>query len=419
VSDEQGQPSAWASRRPHLLLFGWYREGTGFTRVLRAVLPHLARHYRITWFGVGYHAEPRSLASDVLLRPTNLRGGDMVGAYAARLSWGELAADAVLALNDVWYLEHYSRELAQVLGPVPMLGYLPLDGDISDPRLVEGLVGFHSLYTYTEHAAEQLRSALRAGGTATPVAVAGHGVDLEAFGPAPQVRAAGFDPRARMELARQLFGLSEPGWVVLNASRPDPRKRIDLTIEGFARFARGLPPSVRLCLHQAIAYPQFVEPLRRQADALGIAERIVWWPPAAGPLDDGALCALYNACAAGINTSLGEGFGLVSFEHAATGAPQLVPDHPALRELWGDSALRLGPVRRLITPHSPLVMGEVEPAQVAAALERLYRDETAYQAFARAAHRRSQAHDLRWDAPAAVLVRGLRGALGARSTASC
>ena len=40
----------------HLLLFGWHAEGTGFTRVLREVLPHLARHYRITWMGVGYKA---------------------------------------------------------------------------------------------------------------------------------------------------------------------------------------------------------------------------------------------------------------------------------------------------------------------------------------------------------------------------
>ena len=407
ASDDRGANTASGPARPHLLLFGWYSEGTGFTRVLRAVVPHLARHYRITWFGVGYQGEPRQLGPEVLLQPTNLHGGDMVGAYAARLNWPALGADAVLALNDAWYLEHYSRELAAVLGPVPMLGYLPLDGDIPEPRLLEGLVGFHSLYTYTEHAAAELRTALRANGSATPVAVAGHGVDLEAFTPVADVRDTGFDPRVRMRLAQHLFALPAPSWVVLNASRPDPRKRIDLSIEGFARFAHGLPPNVRLCLHQAIAHPQFVEPLRQQAEALGVAERILWWPPRAAPLDDAALCALYNACAVGLNTSVGEGFGLVSFEHAATGAPQLLPDHPALRELWGESAVRLGPARRVITPHSPLVMGEVEPAQVAGALERLYRDTTAYRRLARDGYERGQAPDLRWEAPADVLLCGL------------
>ena len=53
--------------------------------------------------------------------------------------------------------------------------------------------------------------------------------------------------------------------------------------------------------------------------------------PTPGALSDADLNRLYNACAIGLNTSAGEGFGLVSFEHAATGAPQVVPDHDALR----------------------------------------------------------------------------------------
>jgi glycosyltransferase involved in cell wall biosynthesis len=419
ASGDPGESRAPEGGRPHLLLFGWYSEATGFTRVLRAVVPHLARYFRITWRGVGYRAPARTLMPHVTLQPTNLRGGDMVGAYAARLGWQMLGADAVLALNDVWYLEHYSRELAEVLGPIPMLGYLPLDGDIPDPRLVEKLAGFHSFYTYTEHAAAELRAALRACGKLTPVAVAGHGVDLDVFAAAADIREAHFDPHVRMCRAQALFGLPEPTWVVLNASRPDPRKRVDLTIDGFARFARGLPPNVRLCLHQAIAHPQFVDPLRRQADALGISSRILWSPADAAPLDDAALCALYNACAVGVNTSVGEGFGLVSFEHAATGAPQLVPDLPALRELWGNAAVRVGPVRRTITPHSPLVMGEVEPEQVAGALAALYRDEAAYRRVARAGHERCQAPDLRWQRPADALLRGLLDALPGRSTPAC
>jgi glycosyltransferase involved in cell wall biosynthesis len=213
-----------------------------------------------------------------------------------------------------------------------------------------------------------------------------------------------------MRLAGELFGLDEPSWVVLNASRPDPRKRIDISIDGFARFARGRPPNVRLCLHQALGYPQFVEPLRQQADALGLASRLLWWPPQHAPLDDRGLCALYNACAAGVNTSLGEGFGLVSFEHAATGVPQLVPAHPALAELWGDAAVRLGPVRKIKTDHSPFVMGEVTPEQVSDGLEALYNNDAEYRRLSQAALERTRADDLRWEPVAAALL----DALGAR-----
>jgi glycosyltransferase involved in cell wall biosynthesis len=48
---------------------------------------------------------------------------------------------------------------------------------------------------------------------------------------------------------------------------------------------------------------------------------------------------IYNACDVGINTSLGEGWGLTSWEHAATGKPQILPRHSALPEIWGDSAI--------------------------------------------------------------------------------
>jgi glycosyltransferase involved in cell wall biosynthesis len=393
--------------RPHLLFFGWHVDGTGFTRVLRALVPFFARRFRVTWMGVGYQGEPRELAPGVLLRPTNLHGGDMMGAYAARLEWDTLAPDAVFALNDPWYLAHYSRELAARVGSIPMVGYLPLDGDIVDPRSVEEVTGFTSLFTYTRHAAAQLRDALRACGNGTPVGVAGHGVDLRAFQPAPGVRESGFAPASRMQLAQDLFGLDEPGWVVLNASRPDPRKRIDISIAGFARFARGRPANVRLCLHQALSHAQFVEPLRQQAAALELDDRILWWPPQHAPLDDAQLCALYNACAAGVNTSVGEGFGLVSFEHAATGVPQLVPAHPALEELWGDAAVCLGPVRKVMTDHSPFMMGEVSPEQVGAGLERLYGDDAEYRRLSQRALDRSRADDLRWEPVAAALLEAL------------
>lgn len=392
--------------KPHLLLFGWYCEGTGFTRVLQALVPHLARRWRITWMGVGYKGAGRELSPGVRLQPTNLHGGDLVGAVAAREEWPSLGADAVLALNDLWYLEHYSRELAALLGDVPMYGYLPLDGDIPDPKIAEGLAGFRRLFTYTRHAARQLHEALQGCGNATPVSLAGHGVDRNAFAPAPEVRDADLDPRARMQLAQQLFGLPAPAWIVLNAARPDPRKRIDLSIDGFARFARARPADVRLCLHHAIAHPQFVEPLRQQARALGIDDRILWWPPQDGPLADGALCALYNACAVGLNSSLGEGFGLVSFEHAATGAPQLVPGHAALRELWRDAAIVL-PAQPVCTPHSPLVMGEVAPESIADGLHRLHADEAEYRRYAKAGLSRCAAPDLRWEHCAMQLLDGM------------
>lgn len=398
------------SQRPHLLLFGWYRPGTGFTRVLEALMPHLAQDYRITWMGVGYQGDAFNWAEGVRLEPTDLHGGDMVGAYGARLLWDELQADLVFALNDLWYLVHYSRELAGVLEHVPMVGYLPLDGHIQDPQQVAELLGFSRLVTYTRCAALDLTEALHAMAIGTRVDCLGHGVDLRRFHPLPDLDDAHLCLE-RMRLAQQFFNLPEPSFVILNAARPDPRKRIDLTLESFAHFVQGRPTNVYLCLHQAFAHPQFVNPLREQANALGIAERIIWHPKQAGPLDDAELNRLYNACAVGINTAVGEGFGLVSFEHAATGAPQILPDQDALRELWGDAALRIA-TRPLRTEYSPLLMVEPSVADAAKSLARLYDDEAFYLKMARAARQQCEQGELDWGHVGACLRKLLSEELG-------
>ena len=68
-------------------------------------------------------------------------------------------------------------------------------------------------------------------------------------------------------------------------------------------------------------------PIARRA--FGLEERLYLNPLAGGIVDDRELNLLYNACDVGITTSMGEGWGLVSFEHGAAGAAQIVPDHSA------------------------------------------------------------------------------------------
>ena len=72
---------------------------------------------------------------------------------------------------------------------------------------------------------------------------------------------------------------------------------------------------------------------------------------------------------------MGEGWGLVSVEHGATGAAQIVPRHSACEEIWEGAALMLDPIERLVPEaFSPLELAAVSAEQVAEALEMLYRD---------------------------------------------
>jgi glycosyltransferase involved in cell wall biosynthesis len=80
------------------------------------------------------------------------------------------------------------------------------------------------------------------------------------------------------------------------------------------------------------------------ARALGLADCVLFTnkqdePPEA---TDEQINEIYNACDIGINTADHEGWGLVAFEHAATGSPQILTDTNNNREIWGTNALLVG-----------------------------------------------------------------------------
>ena len=133
------------------------------------------------------------------------------------------------------------------------------------------------------------------------------------------------------------------------------------------------------------------------ARALGIAERLVL--TGAGNdhpnLPTSKLNLIYNACDVGVNTSTGEGWGLISFEHAATGAPQIVPRHSACAEIWDGAAEFLSPVRTV--SNGIIEGGEIAVEDLAESLEKLYTDSKHYDHLAQTAYRRATDEDYRWD----------------------
>ena len=128
---------------------------------------------------------------------------------------------------------------------------------------------------------------------------------------------------------------------------------------------------------------------------------------------------IYNLCDVGLNTSSSEGFGLVSFEHAATGAAQVVPGFGNTAELWAGAAELLPAAVTLShrCQRSRVEERLIDPASVAAALQRLYEDPEHRWRMALAAHRRATDPALdparlgaRWRALFANALRGAKAA---------
>lgn len=335
-----------------LIAIGYNIFGTGLTRVMHSIMRRLADRHEIHYLGLGYSGE---IVRDrgLTIYPTNPRGGDVFAAFQAQRLIEEIHPALIFILHDIWMFDYYLRLLGPYRDRLKIAAYIPLDGKVVNADDAASLAQADRVVAYTQFARAQFEAAfdrLRAkdeGRDFPAVEVIPHGVEPDRFFPFPELTQAGFTSAGRAAAKQKVFGdlgEVENSFVVLNASRPDGRKRVDLTIEEFARFAAGKPANVRLCLHHAFMGEREAGQIRSLIEQHG-AERVFLNPLPGGVISDDALNLLYNACDVGINTSMGEGWGLVSFEHGAAGAAQIVPDHTACGELWRGRAELIPPER--------------------------------------------------------------------------
>ena len=389
-----------------LIAIGYNMFGIGLTRVMHAIVQRLADLHEIHYLGIGYSGETvrdRGLT----IHPTNPKGGDVFAAFQAKGLIEEIHPDLIFILHDIWMFEYYLRILGPYRDRLKIVCYIPLDGKITNEEHAAALEQADRVVVYTQFARTQFEGAFgrlreKRGKDSFPsVSVIPHGVDRDFFYPFPELLRASFASVGRVEAKKKVFDtLRDPdeSFVVLNASRPDVRKRIDLTLEGFARFAANKPANVRLCLHHAIMGESEEERIMSLIRRFGLEDRVELNPLTGGIVSDSELNLLYNACDVGINTSMGEGWGLVSFEHGAAGAAQIVPDHTACGELWSGRAELIPPARSYTPEFSVLEMGEVSASGVAHALENLYRDPRRRQQLAQEAITAAQNPEYSWDA---------------------
>jgi len=317
--------------RPRLLAVGQALNASGYGRVMESLLPLLSGAFEVVLFAPN-HREPSLHKNGIEIRGSTIRG-DPFGRVELPRLLAELAPDVVLVQVDAAAFPMHAPAIAAYDGFA--VAYCPVDWSEIPPSIAQALATFDRVVAYTEFGRGVLERAL-----AMPVEdVIPHGVDTTRFTP--------------------LGDRDDKSFVVLNANRNLHRKRVDLTLEGFARFARDRPRA-RLRLHMGAHDAGCDVPTL--AAELGIGDRIELTPGEGRRphVDDAELNRIYNAAHVGINTCAAEGFGLVAFEHAATGAPQIVPDHSACGELWRN--------------HGLLLPADPTPDDVAAALARVHDD---------------------------------------------
>jgi D-inositol-3-phosphate glycosyltransferase len=380
--------------RPRILIAGDAAVPTGFARVIEGIFEPLAARYELHHLGTNYHGDPHPY--DWAVYPAEI-GGDRWGARRIAPLVERLRPQLVFILNDIWVQHAYMEELKAVEGLPPLVLYCPVDGGPLDAETIAPFEGVARFVVYTDFGRRQVESAVaekrRDGAFDFPaVEVIPHGVDTETFHPLDGGR-----QRARRLLFPEAPDVNER-FIVLNANRNQPRKRIDTTIRGFALFARDKPLHVKLFLHMGVEDAGWN--VIRLARRYGVEDRVLMSSLARiiQGVSTKQLNLVYNACDVGLNTSSAEGWGLPSFEHAATRAAQIVPRHSACEELWRDSALLLDPTLSVVNDKILTEAWLVSPESVAEALERLYRDRELLAELSELAYRNANRPDYRWEA---------------------
>jgi glycosyltransferase involved in cell wall biosynthesis len=313
-------------KKPKLLWVADFAAMTGFGRVSGAILPRLKDNFEIVVLACNWHGDPVKEQADFKMYPASNRhqpapfGEDRIREIVEREK-----PDVVFSLNDPWIVSEQYRRIEDLhkKKDFKFIGYLTMDSYNWLGGIESHINDWDSLIAFTEFGAHEFLKA----GINRPVAVIPHGLDTSLFYPIDKAEA-----RKRLNLKDDIF-------IVYNGNRNQFRKRIDITISAFAKFAVD-KPDTQLYLHMGLKdqgwniLDVFGREMRK--NNLDPNGRIILTSQSEGPpnVEVDMLNAIYNAVDIGVNTTKGGGWELVNFEHAACRVAQVVPAHTSCREIF-------------------------------------------------------------------------------------
>ena len=357
-----------------ILMVSHGASATGFSRVAHGIINHLKNNFDFHLLAINHKKENVDGDFPIYGNPDyrDAYGLDRLTALTTKLN-----PDIIFILNDLWFCCMHIERLRLLKKPPITIAYCPIDGIITRPNQYQSLAHFDQVVAYNQFGKKALETINKEADKnlnksfSRPITVINHGIDSNVFSPLNE----SIFERSKAKSVFFKDQSLQDSFIVLNASKHQLRKRIDLTIEGFALFAKNKPKNVKLYLHTGASFDG--PDLRTLIKEKGIIDRVITssgWLDDHPAINEEQLNLLYNATDVGINTSTGEGWGLISFEHALTGAPQIIPKHTACNELWKGLNTLLPIHHEYEHRGLGMLRKEVSVHDVASQLEQLYND---------------------------------------------
>lgn len=281
---------------------------TGFARVMESIIQHFPESWEIHSLGINYKGDPHETRAKIY---PAIVGGDVYGFGRVRKLLDKIKPDKIFILQDSWIICEYLKLFTPAEMAITTL-YTPVDARPFLPRWLKDFSSCENVVTYTEYGKQVLLEA----NPDLEVKIIPHGVDKTKFFPIEQDKARNY-----INTYKTTNLLTPDLFIVLNANRNQPRKRIDIALAGFAIFAKD-KKNVRYLHHAGIEETGWnVVELSKRFDTL---DKLILTSKELSPINavsDEVLNLVYNAADVGLNTSTGEGWGLC-----------VHPDTPVLTE---------------------------------------------------------------------------------------
>ena len=316
--------------KPKILWSGDAVATTGFARVTENLITRLKDKFEIVVLANNHWGDPCWLDKDFKIYPSSNRfAQEPFGVQRIREVTEKEKPDIVFAVNDMWILNNLYAQIKEhhERGDFKFVAYTPMDSYGWTGALKDFSEKWDNLVVYTEFGAKEFFYA----GVKRPVTVIPHGITRDQFYPLDK------------QECRKKLGIPEDSFIIFNGNRNQARKRIDITIDAFAQFAVD-KPDAKLYLHMGMKDQGWDvmslfgrEMTKRGIDPNG---RIIMTTknaqPPAVPVE--MLNVIYNSADISINTTKGEGHGLVNHESAACRVAQVVPSHTSCKEIFEGAA---------------------------------------------------------------------------------
>lgn len=390
--------------------------GSGFGRATHSIGRRLTEQgYKVVALGVNYNGDPHDEPYPIY---PCWSGGDAIGLGRLPSMMERFQPDLVVVQTNPWHVPHYMRELStwQRNGkPIPVIGIIAVEGKNIEGRKLNKLT--HAIF-WTEFG----RDEALAGGMTIPSSVIPLGVDLDLFAPGDRNNAR------RSLMLEECWPKGAPvgaldAFIIGNVNRNQHRKRLDLTLQYFAKWVRSrriedaylymhcLPGgSIHVNMDQLAGYFG-----RDEKHPHGIQDHIILSEPKNifNGVEDKLVAETYRAFDVQINTGLGEGWGLTMMEGMACGVPQIGGDFSAFGE-WarGAAVLVPCPFEGVMPDVDVMIGGFPDEAATIAALDELYWSPARRAELRRDGLQRVSESKYRWDQIATRYVSDIEQVLG-------